>query len=102
MAEPQGNITVSGWGRLDYFGPSPEQLQFVEIPVLNYTDCMLAWWDEIGLPIAQDQLCLGENTGKFSPCHGDSGGPAVNQDGQLVGIVSWGRRKHFDYKTKLN
>lgn len=36
-------------------------------------------------------FCAGYVEGGKDACHGDSGGPIVDKNGQLVGIISWGR-----------
>lgn len=87
------NITVSGWGSLTFGGPSPNLLQYVEIPVVSNAECNASWSQEGAsyARIAESQLCAGDITGIASPCHGDSGGPAVSGNGVLAGIVSWGK-----------
>lgn len=83
------NLTVSGWGMLWESGPFPNLPHYVTIPVVNTTTCRLAW-AAYGNEIVDGQLCAGESTGELSPCTGDQGGPAVSEDGELLGIVSWG------------
>ncbi|ODN04657.1 Trypsin-1 [Orchesella cincta] len=83
-----GNIVVSGWGTTSSGGSLPDNLKYVEIPVIDDTTCQV--------PTTRNHpdsmLCaglLGEG-GKDS-CQGDSGGPLRSSSGNyLAGIVSWG------------
>lgn len=85
----QGNVTVSGWGKLGYNGKFSEDLMVVSIPVVNDTKCQEAYANHFFHP-DDTMLCAGDSTGNVYPCQGDSGGPAKSDAGYLAGIVSWG------------
>ncbi|KAJ3664534.1 hypothetical protein Zmor_000092 [Zophobas morio] len=57
--------TVTGWGRLSLYGRLPQELEEVDLPTLNPSDCRQEYKS------------------------GDSGGPFIN-DGVLIGVTSWG------------
>lgn len=40
-------------------------------------------------PLSPNNICTGPLSGGLSACSGDSGGP-LEQDGTVIGIVSWG------------
>ena len=78
---------VTGWGSLQYWGSSPDQLQEVAVSVIANDECNELYSGGITV----NMLCAGE-TGKDS-CQGDSGGPLVTSvEGRyhLIGVVSWG------------
>ncbi|XP_031328602.1 trypsin alpha-like isoform X2 [Photinus pyralis] len=75
---------VSGWGALYTDGPSPKQLQVVELNEEDREACKKAYG---GKKITDRMICF-NNPGKDS-CQGDSGGPLV-ASGAQVGVVSWG------------
>ncbi|XP_058463935.1 trypsin-1-like [Malaya genurostris] len=82
----QGSLaTVTGWGGLNYQGPSTNFLQKVFVPIVNTVACSKAYAN-FGA-ILPFHLCAG--AAGFDACQGDSGGPLV-YDGKLIGIVSWG------------
>lgn len=83
-----GTSTIlAGWGRLQYGGISPDQLQSVILPVVDREVCAEAYlrWTIVG--VGADQFCAGE--AERDACQGDSGGPLVHND-MVVGLVSWG------------
>jgi len=81
-----GTIVVSGWGTTSSGGSLPDNLKYVEIPVVADNTCQAAYPQET---ILDSMLCAGEG-GKDS-CQGDSGGPLRSSSGNyLAGIVSWG------------
>ena len=64
---------VSGWGRLDEIGGSPNVLHKVEVPVITNKQCdqdYSDYWYEI----TSSMICAGETDGKIDACQGDSGG----------------------------
>jgi len=80
--------TVIGWGRTEFNGEIPKQLQEVEVPLIDHDICQEA---ESG--ITENMICAGVWAGGKDSCQGDSGGPLIlKQDGQnvLAGIVSFG------------
>ncbi|GBP80156.1 Trypsin-2 [Eumeta japonica] len=65
----------------------PDRLMDVRIPVVEYWKCVLSY----ATVLTDNMFCAGNFfLGGQGTCQGDSGGAAV-QDGQAVGIVSFGR-----------
>lgn len=84
-----GTSTLHGWGSVSR-GLRPEYpdiLQTVSKPVLLFSLCRSLLGSNS--PLHETNLCTGPITGGVSACSGDSGGPLV-QNGQLIGVVSWG------------
>ncbi|XP_030750059.1 trypsin alpha-3-like [Sitophilus oryzae] len=92
---PSGDAIVSGWGSL---GPpsndSPNNLQFVQLPILAKTQCALTIAAISGIinPFRSAlNVCTTTRSSSSNEavCSGDSGGPLVINS-QLIGVVSWG------------
>lgn len=80
--------TVFGWGFISNSPNTfPSILQTVSKPILPNTQCVALLGQTSSFHYTN--LCTGPLTGGISTCTGDSGGPLV-QNGQLIGIVSWG------------
>ncbi|XP_031349471.1 transmembrane protease serine 9-like [Photinus pyralis] len=83
-AQEGGRIAfVSGWGALHSIGPSPNQLQVVEVAEEDRDTCNKTYNGKI-----TDRMICFRNPGKDT-CQGDSGGPLVS-GGVQIGVVSWG------------
>ena len=86
-------FTVSGWGRLESSGDTPNQLHHVEVPWVSDTQCKQAYGQN---SITEAMICAGNfDDGGIDSCQGDSGGPLTwvdpnTQKVKLVGVVSWG------------
>jgi len=84
-------LTVAGWGSLYINGPSPDILNFVNLPYIDHGTCKSVM---SSYTIFEGNLCAGDATnGKIDACQGDSGGPIVYRQGSnwvLAGLVSWG------------
>ncbi|EDW12627.1 trypsin-7 [Drosophila mojavensis] len=79
---------VSGWGDTLNSNESDEWLRRVPLPLVNQEQCRK---QNLLINIVTDNMiCAGYSEGGKGACHGDSGGPMVNGDGMLVGVVSWG------------
>ncbi|KAG8235402.1 hypothetical protein J437_LFUL009261 [Ladona fulva] len=86
---PAGSTaTVVGWGRTSAWGPIPNELHKVDIPIFNHDECAKVYGDD-GMNVRDTQICAGGEGGKDA-CNGDSGGPLF-VNGEIIGIVSWGR-----------
>lgn len=87
---PGSLVRVSGWGLTDERSEQlPNQLHSVEVQVLAQHKCQQLYQGYRNL--TQSMYCASVPGQKKDACDADSGGPAVNADGKLVGIVSWGR-----------
>jgi trypsin len=63
----------------------------VSVPIVDREQCAVAYADDNGDSVIDETMfCAGLPEGGKDSCQGDSGGPAVNDDGVLVGVVSWG------------
>ncbi|XP_071315858.1 chymotrypsin-like protease CTRL-1 [Trachinotus anak] len=81
---------VTGWGRLQEFGPTANTLQEVEVPVIGNKECQCY----NGGFITKNMICAGLKAGGKDSCQGDSGGPMMSKDGfrwVQSGIVSFGQ-----------
>jgi secreted trypsin-like serine protease len=97
---PRGtSATVMGWGALYKGGPSPDDLQAVDLAVWSDSDCAGAGYTaeqrqrHASSYDPQTMICAGDfSSGKIS-CYGDSGGPVMVVDGsgtwRLIGVVSF-------------
>ncbi|XP_035777913.1 trypsin-1-like [Anopheles albimanus] len=79
---------VSGWGNTHNPDESALILRAATVPLTSHRQCS-EMYAGIG-PITDSMLCAGYDEGGKDSCQGDSGGPLVC-DGQLTGVVSWGK-----------
>jgi len=91
---------VSGWGRLEFGGEAPNELQGAEVEIDSDELCVLFQRSFSPSKIfmrdteLKDQLCAGFKGG-VDICQGDSGGPLVcDEDGRMTvfGVTSYGPR----------
>ncbi|KAM4872878.1 chymotrypsin-like elastase family member 2A [Thomomys bottae] len=92
---------VTGWGRLQTGGASPDTLQQGLLLVVDFATCSKAsWW---GSSVKTNMVCAGGD-GVTSSCNGDSGGPlncqAANGQWQVHGVVSFGSSLGCNYPRK--
>uniref|UniRef100_A0A8C5KEP8 pancreatic elastase II n=2 Tax=Jaculus jaculus TaxID=51337 RepID=A0A8C5KEP8_JACJA len=92
---------VTGWGRLQTNGASPDILQQGRLLVVDFATCSSpTWW---GSSVKTNMVCAGGD-GVISSCNGDSGGPlncqASNGQWQVHGIVSFGSTLGCNYPRK--
>jgi len=92
----QQPLTVVGHGVLDEKGTHkdlPPVYYHVTIPYIE--DCTPYYQNRVD---NDHHLCVGDmpNGGKDS-CQGDSGGPIMDAEGVVMGIVSWGIVRFFQY-----
>ncbi|TDG43825.1 hypothetical protein AWZ03_009736 [Drosophila navojoa] len=79
---------VSGWGETRNSTESNEWLRQVKVPLVNQEECKKKYSRYNG--VTDSMICAGYSEGSKNACQADSGGPLVNGDGVLVGVVSWG------------
>uniref|UniRef100_A0A8C2YQ79 pancreatic elastase II n=2 Tax=Chinchilla lanigera TaxID=34839 RepID=A0A8C2YQ79_CHILA len=92
---------VTGWGRLQTNGKTPDILQQGLLLVVDYDTCSSrSWW---GSSVKTRMVCAGGD-GVISSCNGDSGGPLNCQAGdgtwQVHGVVSFGSSLGCNYYQK--
>merc|ERR1719187_510053 len=89
--EEGATCTVAGWGYLTMGGGAlADVLQKVEVPVVGDQRC-LDDYDLGDMTPEESMICAGWKEGGRDSCQGDSGGPLMCSDGELTGIVSWGK-----------
>ncbi|XP_055693442.1 chymotrypsin-2-like [Lutzomyia longipalpis] len=86
---------ATGWGRITENGPTPNNLQWVNLGTLTNDDCKNRLPPpHVGL-IFDSTLCTFTRTDE-GVCYGDTGGP-LNSGNVVIGIVSWGVRCAISY-----
>ncbi|PON27972.1 trypsin [Trichoderma gamsii] len=81
-------LTTAGWGTTSENSNSlPSRLNKVSVPVISRSSCN----SEYGNIISTNMFCAGLSQGGKDSCSGDSGGPIVDSNGVLQGLVSWGQ-----------
>jgi len=80
------NVTAIGWGTLYQYGPQPNELQKVSMPVVSYQQCSL-WLSSIQNDV---MICAGLAEGGKDTCQGDSGSALLDESGAIVGVTSFG------------
>ncbi|KAB0793865.1 hypothetical protein PPYR_13485 [Photinus pyralis] len=92
------DCVLSGWGRLNYPGSLPNNLQHIDLKTITSEDCAKL----LNLnSVDRTHVCTLTKAGEGA-CHGDSGGPLVAN--KQIGIVSFGRpcakvpKDEYDWK----
>ncbi|XP_066288262.1 ovochymase-1-like [Branchiostoma lanceolatum] len=90
---PPGTIvTVTGWGRTYFDGPSSPVLLQADMPVVSAEKCKKVY-RHLAL-ITSSMMCTGYDAGGVDSCQGDGGGPVVvfpsEGPAYLAGLVSFG------------
>jgi len=86
---PATLMRVIGWGTLTQGGVSPDILQQVDLPLVDFAVCNGVY----GNTLTANMICAGVLQGGVDSCQGDSGGPLfVQQNGiwYQTGVVSFG------------
>uniref|UniRef100_A0A6M2DL83 Putative trypsin-like serine protease n=1 Tax=Xenopsylla cheopis TaxID=163159 RepID=A0A6M2DL83_XENCH len=81
-------VTVTGWGHSKEDGVMEKYLHGVELNIVDHNECNEAYADFGG--ITENMICAGTKDGGKDSCKGDSGGPLIDKNRTLIGIVSWG------------
>uniref|UniRef100_A0A182QP48 Peptidase S1 domain-containing protein n=1 Tax=Anopheles farauti TaxID=69004 RepID=A0A182QP48_9DIPT len=82
-------VLASGWGMKSMSVPIPaDHLQYVALRTIGNEECSQRFVNLKNREVTASNLCTYSRNAQGT-CMGDSGGPLVN-DGELVGLVSWG------------
>jgi trypsin len=86
---PGETLTLSGWGLTSSppGGQIPNALQCIQLGAIDLYTCAQQL-QGIG-QVNTGNVCTSSPAGQGA-CHGDSGGPLIDQSGQQIGVVSWG------------
>ncbi|XP_063328859.1 granzyme B-like [Pelmatolapia mariae] len=83
---------VAGWGKINTYGRSVDDLRVVDVSVNSPKNCKNAWTQHVpGYILPPNIICAGGYNTTKGFCQGDSGGPLVCK-GMAVGIVSFNKR----------
>ncbi|EDV90648.1 chymotrypsin-1 [Drosophila grimshawi] len=87
ILHPGDKLTLTGWGSTRAWGRFPTQLQTIDLSYVDHSTCkaMVRNADWLG----EGHICSFTKEGEGS-CNGDSGGPLINANHELVGLVNWG------------
>uniref|UniRef100_A0AAZ1XI20 Peptidase S1 domain-containing protein n=1 Tax=Oreochromis aureus TaxID=47969 RepID=A0AAZ1XI20_OREAU len=82
---------VAGWGKINSYGISVDDLRVVNVSVISPQNCQNGWAQHDPRNILPTSvICAGGYKTFKGACQGDSGGPLVCKE-MAVGIVSFGR-----------
>jgi len=81
---------ASGWGVIDPNNKAVQakKLQKIDVYTMPQRECE-DYYDNDG-SVTDTMMCAKSYKGGDS-CYGDSGGPFVNNDDEIIGVVSWGK-----------
>uniref|UniRef100_A0A1A9X3Z5 Lectizyme n=1 Tax=Glossina brevipalpis TaxID=37001 RepID=A0A1A9X3Z5_9MUSC len=96
------NLTMTGWGSWSVGQDYPVELKKLEVTYISNENCRRLY----GLnrnDIDEGHLCVQPPSGTGA-CHGDTGGPLVNEEGVLVGVGNFGVPcdKQFNVRKVIN
>lgn len=80
-------LSFAGWGKSSTDGSMILSLQESEGNYLPVEECRSALGDTEDVDLGH--VCVRLEKGK-GMCHGDTGGPLIDEQGKLVGIANWG------------
>jgi len=85
-----GVATLHGWGSVSntFYPEYPNILQTANMPIIPIDTCRTSWSYDPDL-FHDTHLCAGPLEGGVGACSLDGGG-SLTQDGEIVGIFSWG------------
>lgn len=86
--EVAGKGQLFGWGR-DNSGGLPNNLQKLNADIIGPAQCQKELNNTPSFSV-ESNLCSYSANKADGACNGDSGGPLINDQGELVGVVSWG------------
>ncbi|PVI04580.1 trypsin-domain-containing protein [Periconia macrospinosa] len=85
---PGSILTVGGWGVSNTAtSHRPTLLQKVDVPVVSREECRTKYQSYL---VSEQMFCAGYAEGGKDSCQSDSGGPIVDADKTVIGVVSWG------------
>jgi V8-like Glu-specific endopeptidase len=90
-AAAMSQVRVTGWGSIHELGPTLDNIQYADIPVVSNAVCNGP--NSYNGRITSNMLCAGQAAGGADVCQGASGSPAkisVRGKDYVVGIVSHG------------
>ena len=79
---------VAGWGHTYIGGFVSEFLQYTDVSITTFQNCV-DLYDAFNSEILQYDQNVCTSPSYTGSCQGDSGGPLFNEKNEIVGIVSW-------------
>lgn len=81
-------VTLTGWGNLEFRGPRPKRLQMIKLKALSTKSCQQV--PSVRDHVHASHMCTFTRVGEGA-CNGDSGGPLVKNN-KVVGVVNFGKQ----------
>lgn len=83
--EPDTDVTLAGWGRIDEDGHSVDDLHWIDLVSITQKECQ----ERHKHKVRDYMMCTYTTVGEGS-CKGDSGSPLL-LNGKVAGLSSWGK-----------